>query len=95
VADRAEWVLVKGGAAVLPAVRAALDSKEEGVRIRAIHIVAWQGDAGALNTLRQMETSQGSDVSLAKWAIARIEQVHPTPKREQNLAEGSVVNAGR
>jgi glycerophosphoryl diester phosphodiesterase len=95
VADRAEWVLVKGGAAVLPAVRAALDSKEEGVRIRAIHIVAWQGDAGALNTLRQMETSQGSDVSLAKWATARIEQVHPRPKREQNLAEGSVVNAGR
>ena len=48
VADRAEWMLVKAGTAVLPEVRKALDSENDAVRQRAMRILAWQGDAESL-----------------------------------------------
>lgn len=43
VADRAEWMLVKAGPAVLPDVREELQSRDQAVRERAIRIEAWQG----------------------------------------------------
>jgi hypothetical protein len=77
VADRAEWMLVQGGAPVLPAVRSALSSRNPQVRERAIQILAWKGDAGALNALHAMQTTDMQDAALAGWAIAKIEMLHP------------------
>jgi len=76
VADRAEWILIKGGKQVLPEIRKALDSKNAAVRMRAIQIVAWQGDTESLARLRAMRT-KGKDGDLAEWAIVTIESLHP------------------
>jgi len=77
VADKAEWMLVKGGPSVLPDVRDALGSQNAAVRERAIQIVAWQGDEGALQTLRAMQQTDSKDAELATWAIEKIEMLHP------------------
>jgi glycerophosphoryl diester phosphodiesterase/HEAT repeat protein len=77
VADRAEWMLVKGGPAVLPEVRNALHSSNTAVRARAIRIVAWQGDQGALEVLQNLANSQSEDAPTARWAIAKIHTLHP------------------
>jgi len=77
VNDKAEWMLVKGGPDVLPAVRKALDSDDAKVRERAIRIVAWQGDSGSLERLRAMQAMKGPDAELAAWAIDKIESLHP------------------
>lgn len=79
VADRAEWILVKAGRQVLPEVRKALRSENAAVRMRAIQIVAWQGDTESLDHLRAMRTMKGQDASLAEWAIVTIENLHPKP----------------
>ncbi|HEY3990137.1 MAG TPA: glycerophosphodiester phosphodiesterase family protein [Acidobacteriaceae bacterium] len=76
VADEAEWMLVQGGPAVLPAVRKALDSKNPAIRQRAIQIVGWQGDVSALQRLRTMQ-QMGEDTELASWAVDKIEALHP------------------
>ena len=77
VADKAEWMLVQGGPSVLPAVREAIASQNEAVRERAIRIVAWQGDLGALPRLRAIQQSDPRDEALAAWAIEKIEIIHP------------------
>lgn len=77
VADKAEWMLVQGGPSVLPAVREAIASHNEAVRERAIRIVAWQGDLGALPRLRAIQQSDPRDEALAAWAIEKIEIIHP------------------
>ena len=77
VADRAEWMLVKAGPAVLPAVRMALGSASPATRERAIRIVAWQGDAGALEALRALQKTNPVDAGLAGWAVEKIECLHP------------------
>jgi glycerophosphoryl diester phosphodiesterase len=77
VADKAEWMLVKGGPSVLPQVREALHNQNAAVRERAIRIVAWQGDGGALQTLRAMQQTDSKDAELATWAIEKIEMLHP------------------
>ena len=77
VADRAEWMLVKAGSAVLPDVRKDLQSKNQDVRQRAIRIVAWQGDTNSLDSLQALRAMNGSDAALAAWAIAKIETLHP------------------
>jgi glycerophosphoryl diester phosphodiesterase len=77
VGDRAEWMLVKAGPAVLPGVRQALTSADRAVRERAIQVVAWQGDAGSLKELRDMQRSDPADANLASWAITKIESLHP------------------
>jgi glycerophosphoryl diester phosphodiesterase len=76
MADRAEWMLVKAGPAVLPQVRAALGSQNTAVRRRAIRIVAWQGDLDALQTLRGIQSRNPGDAELA-WAIQKIQLLHP------------------
>lgn len=76
-ADRAEWILVKAGASVLPDVREVLRS--QGVaQQRAIRIVAWQGDTTSLRELHRIEAADGANASLAAWAIATIRLVHPS-----------------
>jgi glycerophosphoryl diester phosphodiesterase/HEAT repeat protein len=77
VADRAEWMLVKDGAAVLPAVRKALNDPNRQVRKRAIQIVAWQGDIESLEILQSMQTRDVADADLLKWAIDKINSLHP------------------
>jgi glycerophosphoryl diester phosphodiesterase/HEAT repeat protein len=77
VADRAEWMLVKAGPAVLPDVRKNLQSKNQAVRERAIRIVAWQGDTNSLDSLHALRGTNGPDADLAAWAIAKIETLHP------------------
>jgi HEAT repeat protein len=77
VADRAEWMLVKAGAAVLPQVRKALESESSSIRERAIRIVAWQGDANSLDQLRTIQAMHGPDADLASWAITKIDSLHP------------------
>jgi hypothetical protein len=72
-AGRAEWMLTKAGAPVLPAVRNALDSADPAIRTRAIRIVAWQADAGALQRLRQLAKTPGPEGDLSAWAIGKIE----------------------
>jgi glycerophosphoryl diester phosphodiesterase/HEAT repeat protein len=77
VADRAEWMLVQGGSAVLPDVRRALGSEDAPLRKRAIRIVAWQGDMVSLETLRRIQNTDTADSGLAAWAIKKIEILHP------------------
>jgi glycerophosphoryl diester phosphodiesterase len=77
LADRTEWLLVQAGPVVLPAVRKALSSQDTATRERAIQIVAWQGDEGALPTLRGMQQAALKDAELAAWAINKIETLHP------------------
>jgi glycerophosphoryl diester phosphodiesterase len=77
VADRAEWMLVKGGPAVLPEVRTALRSETASVRERAIRIVAFQGDREAIGTLRALSSSDSEDAPMAQWALMKIETLHP------------------
>jgi glycerophosphoryl diester phosphodiesterase len=77
VAERAEWMLIKAGAAVLPEVRKALNGDIPSVRERAIRIVAWQGDAESVQTLRAMQQTDKTDAALIAWAIEKIESLHP------------------
>ena len=77
LAERAEWTLTHGGPLVLPAVRAVLQGSNMPARIRAMHILAWQADQGSLAVLRTIEEGKSSDASLAAWAIAKIESMHP------------------
>jgi glycerophosphoryl diester phosphodiesterase len=77
LADRTEWLLVQAGPIVLPGVRKALSSQDAATRERAIRIVAWQGDEGALQTLRAMQETAPKDSELAGWAINKIETLHP------------------
>jgi glycerophosphoryl diester phosphodiesterase len=77
VADRAEWMLVKSGAAVLPQVRKALESERSSTRERAIRIVAWQGDVNSLDQLHTIQAMHGPDADLAAWAISKINSYHP------------------
>jgi glycerophosphoryl diester phosphodiesterase len=77
VADKAEWILVQGGPSVLPGVREAIGSQNEAVRERAIRIVAWQGDLGALERLQAVEASDPKNADLAQWAIEKIQVLHP------------------
>ena len=72
VANRAEWILVKAGPSVLPAVRAALATEPAPVRDRCIEIVAWQGDLASLPLLKAMAQSPSTDASLINWAIDKI-----------------------
>ncbi len=78
-ANRIEWMLVNAGPAVLPEVRKALRDDNEAIRKRAISIVAWQGDAESLETLRAMRKTDSADSSLEDWAIQKIESFHPKP----------------
>ena len=77
VADRAEWMLVKGGPGVLPDVRKVLGDEDAQVRRRAIEIVAWQGDLASVGILRAMRTGNTDESILVTWAIAKIESLHP------------------
>jgi hypothetical protein len=77
VADRAEWMLVKSGAAVLPQVRKALESESSSIRERAIRIAAWQGDVNSLDQLHAIEAMHGPDADLAAWAITKINSYRP------------------
>jgi glycerophosphoryl diester phosphodiesterase len=77
VADRAEWMLVKAGPAVLPDVRRELQSEKREARQRAIRIVGWQGDTSSLDRLQALRAMNGPDAALAAWAIAKIETLHP------------------
>lgn len=76
VADKAEWMLVQAGPAVLPEVRRALDSENQNVRARAIRIVAWRGDTGSLYTLKHIRATYPENAKLANWAIEKIESLH-------------------
>jgi glycerophosphoryl diester phosphodiesterase/HEAT repeat protein len=77
IADRAEWMLIQGGPAVLPDVRKALGSENEIVRRRSIRVVAWQGDTESLGILRMMQKTNGTEATLAAWAIEKIDSLHP------------------
>jgi len=77
LADRAEWTLVHADPAVLPAVRAALRSASAMVRMRAIQILAWQGDHASLNMLQAIADGQSSDAAPATWAIKKIRSLDP------------------
>jgi HEAT repeat protein len=77
VSDRAEWMLVQGGPAVLPGVRKALRSAHNTVRQRAIRIVAWQGDQQSRATLQTMETTDPANAALAAWALKKIDMLDP------------------
>jgi glycerophosphoryl diester phosphodiesterase len=76
VADRAEWILVKANPAVLPSLRKALGSSNQGVRERAIRIVAWQADTGSLPILRAMLEKDPSNTASVNWAIEKINNLH-------------------
>lgn len=76
VGDRAEWILVKAGHAVLPAVRMALASADSPARQRLIRIVGWQGDLDSLDILRKARNTNSTEVNLIDWAIQKINLMH-------------------
>jgi glycerophosphoryl diester phosphodiesterase len=75
--DRAEWALVNAGPGVLPAVRKALLSKAPRMQLRAIRILAWQGDVASVDRLRMIEAGHGTNSERAHWAIEKIGELHP------------------
>jgi glycerophosphoryl diester phosphodiesterase/HEAT repeat protein len=77
LADRTEWMLVQAGPSALPSVRGALDNPNAAIKQRAIRIVAWQGDAAALQKLRAMQQADPKDAELVTWAIDKIETLQP------------------
>lgn len=77
VADKAEWMLVQAGPAVLPELREALLSQNVETRQRAIHIVAWQGDLDSEQILVRMQKTDREDAELLGWAIQKIQVLHP------------------
>jgi glycerophosphoryl diester phosphodiesterase len=77
VADRTEWMLIQAGPVVLPEVRKALSSNDPIIRDRTIRIVAWQGDTQSLATLHDIQKADIADAALTKWAIEKIESLHP------------------
>jgi glycerophosphoryl diester phosphodiesterase/HEAT repeat protein len=79
VADRAEWILVQAGPAVLPEVRKVLDSNNGSARERAIRIVAWQRDTESLEQLRSLQQTDRAQASLIAWALGTIKSFKPTP----------------
>lgn len=79
VADRAEWMLTMADGRVGPATRRALKSANPAVRRRAVRIVAFRGDPGAIVPLQSMQDSQ------AAWAIQKIRQGMPGRSREQTI----------
>jgi glycerophosphoryl diester phosphodiesterase len=76
VAERAEWVLVKSGPSVLPAVREALHSADSTTRQRLIRIVAWQGDSESLGALHGLRNTDREDEELIDWAVQKIDTIH-------------------
>ena len=78
VANRAEWMLVKGGPDVLPAVRKLLTDKSTPACRRAIEIVAWQGDVASLDKLQAMLQTNVADSELVSWAINKIKSLRPS-----------------
>jgi len=79
VADRAEWILVQAGPAVLPEVRKALDSDNGSARERAIRIVAWQRDTESLEQLSSLQQTDRAHASLIAWALGTIKSFKLTP----------------
>ena len=77
VANRAEWVLVKGGPGVLPAVRTAIRTSTPAVRERLIRVLAWQSDAAAIPMLIELRHANPQDAELLDWAIHKIEVLNP------------------
>ena len=73
VAGRAEWLLTMADPSVQPAVRDALKNPLQAIRLRAIHIVAFRGDAAAIPILQRMKDAE------APWAIAKIRALQPLP----------------
>jgi hypothetical protein len=61
-------------------VRKALDSENQGVRQRAMRIVAWQGDNESLATLQAIQKTDAADATLAGWAIEKIQTLHPNAR---------------
>ncbi|HET6219372.1 MAG TPA: glycerophosphodiester phosphodiesterase family protein [Acidobacteriaceae bacterium] len=79
VANRAEWVLVKAGASVLPALRQALPSSDAASQARIIRILGWQGDRESLPLLRTLQESNPKNKALVAWAIEKIEVLRFQP----------------
>ncbi len=72
VADRAEWMLVKAGPAILPDVRRALPSAGPEVQKRLIRVLAWQGDRESLPLLRELQSRNAQLSMLINWAAQKI-----------------------
>jgi hypothetical protein len=79
VANRAEWVLVKAGTSVLPALRQALPSSDAASQARIIRILGWQGDRESLPLLRTLQESNPENKALVAWAIEKIEVLRFQP----------------
>ena len=75
VANRAEWVLIKAGPAVLPAVRNAIVQANQPSRSRLIRVVGWQGDRDSIELLRTMREKDPHDRELIDWAIQKIDSL--------------------
>jgi Glycerophosphoryl diester phosphodiesterase family len=79
VANRAEWVLVKAGPAVLPAVRQSLHLADPATRERLVRILAWQGDSKSLPMLRDLRVSDPRNGALIDWATQKIQNLSFKP----------------
>ena len=79
-ADWAEWVLVKAGPKICPAIRDALPASQGDSRRRLIEILALQADEDALPMLRSIEQNDKSDRDLLRWAVTTIEAFSSSSK---------------
>jgi glycerophosphoryl diester phosphodiesterase/HEAT repeat protein len=71
-ANRAEWMLIHAGAAVLPAVAEALPAAAPPVRERLVEVLALQGDPSVLPVLEKLHDANPADADVA-WAIDKVE----------------------
>ncbi len=81
IADRAEWMLVKAGPAVLPAVCRALATATGRVRTRLIQVLAWQGQASSLPSLQHVQPGTSEERALIAWAVQKIETIQFTGQK--------------
>lgn len=79
VANRAEWMLVKAGPGVLPAVRQALPSASVAVQERLIRVLAWQGDSESAHLLRGLHPENPHESALIHWALQKIATLNFQP----------------
>jgi glycerophosphoryl diester phosphodiesterase len=82
-ANHAEWMLLHAGAAVFPAIQAALLDASPSTRERLVRILALSTDPAALPILQSLEPRDAADRDLIAWAMQKIDAISPPQTHER------------